>query len=63
MDRDPPPVVAAAYALAAISALVPLALAGALFAGIALMRRNRRPEGLGVIVVGLLATALGVGLR
>jgi hypothetical protein len=61
--RDPAPVVVAAYALAAISALVPLAVAGALFAGIALMRRNRRAEGMGVIVVGVVATALGVALR
>ena len=53
----------AAYGLAVISLLVPLAFAGALFAGIALMRRNRRPEGLGVIVVGAVATALGILLR
>ena len=53
----------AAYALAVISLLVQLALAGALFAGIALMRRNRRADGLGVIVVGVLATAVGIALR
>jgi hypothetical protein len=40
--------------------LLPLALVGALFAGVALMRRNRAAEGLGVLVVAVLATALGV---
>lgn len=40
--------------------LLPLALIGALFAGVALMRRNRPADGLGVIVVAVLATALGV---
>ena len=42
--------------------LVPLALAGALFAGVALMRRNRPADGAGVIVVALLATGLGIVL-
>ena len=53
----------AAYLLAAISVLVPLALLGALFAGVALARRNRRAEGLGVIAVGVAATVLGIVLR
>ena len=61
--RDPAPVVVAAYLLAAISVLVPLAVAGAIFAGVALMRRNRRAEGIGVIAVGVVATALGFVLR
>jgi hypothetical protein len=52
--------VVAAYGLAVVALLVPLALAGALFAGIALMRRNRRAHGLGVIGVGVAATALGL---
>ena len=51
-----------AYLLAIVCLLVPLALAGALFAGLALMRRNRPADGAGVIVVGLLATALGLVL-
>jgi hypothetical protein len=52
--------VVAAYLLAIVCLIVPLALAGALFAGLALARRNRAADGLGVIVVGILATALGV---
>jgi hypothetical protein len=53
-------VVVVAYLLAIVCLVVPLALAGALFAGIALMRRNRAMDGFGVIVVGVLATALGL---
>ena len=49
-----------AYLLAAISLIVPLALVGALFAGAALIRRNRPADGAGVIAVGVLATALGI---
>ncbi len=51
-----------AYLLAAVCLLVPLALVGALFAGVALIRRNRPADGAGVIVVGVLATVLGVVL-
>lgn len=51
-----------AYLLAAVCLLVPLALIGALFAGVALMRRGRPADGAGVIVVAVLATALGVVL-
>jgi hypothetical protein len=51
-----------AYLLAAVCLLVPLALLGALFAGAALVRRNRPADGAGVIVVALIATALGVAL-
>ncbi len=39
-----------------------IALIGALFAGIVLMRRNRRLEGIGVIVLGVVCTALGLVL-
>ena len=51
-----------AYLLAAVCLLVPLALVGALFAGVALMRRNRPLEGAGVIALGIACTALGVAL-
>lgn len=51
-----------AYLLAMVCLLVPLALIGALFAGVALIRRNRPADGAGVIVVALLATALGIVL-
>jgi hypothetical protein len=58
--RDPARVVAAAYLLAVISTLVPLAVVGAIFAGVVLIRRNRPREGAGVIVLGLLCAGLGV---
>ena len=51
---------AVAYLLAAVCLLEPLALIGALFAGIVLMRRNRRLEGAGVIALGVVCTALGL---
>jgi hypothetical protein len=49
-----------AYLLAGVCLLVPLALVGALFAGLALIRRGRPADGAGVIVVAVLATALGL---
>ena len=52
--------VVVAYLLAIVCLLLPLALLGALFAGVALMRRNRPADGLGVIAVAVLATALGL---
>jgi hypothetical protein len=55
-------VVVVAYLLAIVCLLVPLALVGALFAGVALIRRNRPADGAGVIVVALLATTLGIVL-
>jgi hypothetical protein len=55
-------VVAVAYVLAAVCLVVPLALVGALFAGIVLMRRNRPLEGAGVLVLGVACTAVGVAL-
>jgi len=55
-------VVVVAYILAAVCLLVPLALVGALFAGIVLMRRNRPREGAGVIALGVACTALGLVL-
>lgn len=60
--QDPTRVVVAAYLLAAVSVIVPLAVLGALFAGVALMRRNRAVDGVAVIVLGVAATALGVAL-
>jgi hypothetical protein len=52
-----------AYLLAIICLLVPLALIGALFAGVVLVRRNRPADGAGVIAVAVLATALGIAIR
>ena len=53
---------AVAYLLAVVCLLVPLALIGALFAGVALIRRNRPADGWGVIVVAAAATVIGVVL-
>jgi hypothetical protein len=52
--------VVVAYMLAVVCLLIPLALVGAVFAGVALMRRNRPADGAGVLVVAVLATALGL---
>ena len=49
-----------AYLLAILCFVLPLALIGAVFAGVALMRRNRQADGAGVLVVAVLATALGL---
>ena len=51
-----------AYLLAAVCVLAPLAVIGAVFAGVALMRRNRRRDGVQVIALGLACTALGLVL-
>lgn len=60
MEQDPIRIVVVAYLLALVCMLAPLALIGGLFAGVALMRRNRPVDGAGVIVVALAATAFGV---
>jgi hypothetical protein len=62
LRRDPTRVVVVAYLLAAVCLVVPLALIGALFAGIALARRNRFWDGVGVIALGVLCTLVGVTL-
>ena len=58
----PPRIVAVAYVLAAICAMLPLALLGALFAGGVLFNRGLRGHGMGVIVLSLACTAAGVVL-
>lgn len=60
VPRDPANIVVAAYLLAAICVIVPFAVLGALFAGVALARRNRPGAGAGVVVLGLLCTVLAV---
>lgn len=59
-QRDPTRIVVIAYLLALVCVLVPLALLGALFAGVALVRRNRPLDGSGVIVVAVACTAFGL---
>jgi hypothetical protein len=49
-----------AYLLAAVCVLAPLAVVGAVFAGIVLVRRNRPRDGVQVITLGLACTALGL---
>lgn len=58
--RDPTRIVVVAYLLALVCMLAPLALIGALFAGVALMRRGRPLDGAGVIVVAIAATTFGI---
>jgi hypothetical protein len=58
--RDPTRVVVAAYLLAAVCLLVPLAVVGAAFAGVVLARRDRPGAGAGVIVLALVCTGLAV---
>lgn len=53
-------VVAAAYVLALVTLLVPLAVFGALFAGVVLIRRERPLAGAGVIAVGIACVVLGM---
>ena len=62
-DTDlPPRIVAVAYLLAAVCLVVPLAVVGAIFAGVVLVNRGRRGHGIGVIVLALACTAAGVAL-
>lgn len=55
-----PQVVVAAYLLAALCLLIPLAVLGSTFAGAILWRRGLRPHGAAVIGLGFACTALGV---
>ena len=64
MDDAPAPLprqaVLAAYLLAAVCLLVPLAVVGSTFAGIVLWRRGLRGDGAAVLVLGVVCTALCV---
>ena len=51
-----------AYLLAAVCVLAPLAIVGAVFAGLVLLRRNRARDGVQVIALGVACTALGLVL-
>ena len=63
MDDGPlpvrPQVVAAAYLLAALCLLVPLAVVGSTFAGIVLYRRGLRPHAAAVIGLGFACMVFG----
>lgn len=59
----PPRMVAIAYVLALVCALLPLAVLGAGFAGAVLFNRGRRRDGAAVIVLAVLCSIVGVLLR
>jgi hypothetical protein len=56
----PTPAVVAAYLLAALCLLVPLAVVGAAFAGVVLWRRGLRLHAASVVGLGVACTVLGV---
>ena len=62
LDQPPLPtrVVVAAYLLAALCMLIPLAYVGAAFAGVVLIRRGRALDGAVVLVLGALGVAIAV---
>jgi hypothetical protein len=55
-----PQVVVAAYLLAAVCALVPLAIVGAAFAAVVLWRRGLRGHGAAVLLFAVACTAGGI---
>ncbi len=65
MDREqgqpiPPAAVAAAYAMAALAVLLPLAVIGSTFAGVVLWRRGLRGHGAAVVALGAACVAVGI---
>jgi hypothetical protein len=64
MDDGPLPVrseaVVAAYLLAALCLLIPLAVVGSTFAGIVLWRRGPRPHAAAVVGLGVACMVFGV---
>jgi len=64
MDDGPLPVhpqaVVAAYLLAALCVLIPLAVVGSTFAGAVLWRRELRPHGAAVIGLGIACMVFGI---
>jgi len=57
-----PRIVAVAYLLASICVVVPLAVVGAIFAGVVVSNRGLRRHGAAVIVLAIVCAALGVVL-
>ena len=55
-----PSAVVAAYLLAALCVLIPLAVVGSTFAGIVLWRRELRSQGAAVVGLGVACGAFGV---
>ena len=64
MDDEPlplrPQAIAAAYLLAALCLLIPLAVVGSTFAGAVLWRRRLRAHAAAVVALGVAGVTLGV---
>ena len=58
----PPRIIGVAYLLAAICLFVPLAVVGAIFAGVVVSGRGARAHGIAVIVLSVACAALGLVL-
>ena len=58
----PPHIVGVAYLLAAICLFVPLAVIGAIFAGVVVANRGLRGHGIAVIGLAIVCAVLGVVL-
>ena len=56
----PPPAIAAAYVLALLCLMLPLAVVGSTFAGVVLVRRGLRGHGAAVLVLGVACVAIGI---
>lgn len=56
----PPAAVAAAYLLAGLGLLLPLAIVGAGFAGLVLAQRGLRTHGIAVLVLGVVCVVVGI---
>jgi len=57
-----PTVVAAAYVLALLCVMLPLAAIGSTFAGVVLWRRGLRGHGAAVVALGAACVALGIAV-
>ena len=58
----PPHIVGVAYLLGAICLFVPLAVVGAIFAGVVVSSRGARTHGIAVIVLSIACAAVGLVL-
>ena len=58
----PPRIVGVAYLLAAVCLVVPLAVIGAIFAGVVVSNRGARAHGAGVIALAIACVGLGAAL-
>lgn len=57
-----PRLVAVAYLLAAVCVVVPLAVIGAIFAGVVVLNRGPRAHGIAVIALSIACAAIGIAL-